>query len=252
MPQLFADARHKITRANQHIADVKARLLRLHKTDTAIVEIHAETGGELLKHDFTDESAFDDLALLIGDAVHNLKCALDYTWLKKTIETLIPRMVDDRAKFPVRKTIEELEGWLKKTEVDVSCPSLFRLMLDQIQPFEASYNGIWIIHSFDNRDKHRLLLPVLTHGNIDGIEVKDESGEVHHGCGTGDLQRPPYCILFRKGLHVHEKGKLAATIAVEDKKSGCYMYIPDALVQYAHVILCIVEVFERFLEGQMG
>lgn len=137
LAMLLKDSRLKIKRANKHIADIEARIVLLHETDTATVDINPDTGGESLKHDFTDApAAFDDIALMVGDAVHNLNCALDYTWFQ-TIERLVPAAVDDRAKFPVRKAIEELQGWLTKTEINLASPNLYSFMVDVIKPCDG-------------------------------------------------------------------------------------------------------------------
>ena len=242
----FSDARSKIERANHHIKDIEACIAALHETNTAVIETDPDSGCETLKHDFTDTSALKEIALILGDAVHNLKCALDYTWLQ-TIEKLIPANVDDRAKFPVRKTIVEMKGYLTSCKVDVVCPTLFNLMIGKIQPWDAGNIAIWPIHSFDNRDKHRLLIPVLTQGHIDGIEVQDEHGETWPGFGIGDFQLPPYVITFTRGLHVKKKGMLKTCIGVDDEKSGCFMHVPETLVEYSGIIYRVVELFENLL-----
>lgn len=241
-------SRVKLERANVHIRDIEARIEALHQTDAARIEIHPEHRTERLVHTL-DESAFDSLALVIGDAIHNLACALDYTWLQ-TIEKLIPANVSDRAKFPVYKAIEELDGALRKGNVDSACPALFSFMIDDIKPCDGGNVAIWPVHNFSNRDKHRLLLPVLSDGHITGIEVQDESGTWPGWGMTRDLQRPPYYIDFPKGAHITKKGKLTAHIAVKDGKSGCLMDVPDSLLMYSGEIVSVVEAFEGFLELQ--
>src|ERR1700693_5081411 len=207
---VFHDCRLKIDRANKHIADIDARIVRLHETDTARIDIHPETGGEILTHTFSDTTAFNDIALMLGDAVHNLNCALDYTWLQ-TIERLLPTPVDDRAKFPVRKSIKELEGWMAKAGIDSAHPALFLHMLDKVQHCHGGDEAIWAIHNLDIR--HRLLIPVLSTGHIDGISVMDQHGETWRGYGSSaGLQRPPYVIQYEPGLHIKDKGKLTALI----------------------------------------
>jgi len=242
----FTDARAKIDRANSHIKSIKTCVATLHQTATVTVETDHDSGCETLKHDFADTSALKDIALVLGDAVHNLKCALDYTWLQ-TIEKVAPGNVDDRAKFPVRKMLCEMRGYLEHSKIDVLCPNLFEFIMGTIQPWDGGNLAIWPIHNFDNRDKHRLLIPVLTQGHIDGIEVQDEHGEKWPGFGVGDFQLPPYFITFRKGLHVCKMGTLRASIGVNDEKSGCFMHIPDTLVEYSRILSKVVELFEKFL-----
>jgi hypothetical protein len=239
-------ARAKIERANVHIAEVEGRVNALEQTDNAIVEIHPEHGTERLTHTL-DESAFDALALVVGDAVHNLNCALDYIWLE-TIERIVPANVNDRAKFPVHETIGQLKGALKAGNIDTTCPHLFTFMVDEIRPCAEGNPAIWPVHCFANRDKHRLLIPTLAEGHIIGIEVQDEAGERWPGSRFSAPQRPPYCIDFARGLHVTKKGKLSANVVVEDGKFGCHMDIPPDLVMCSGVIAGVVEAFERFLQ----
>jgi hypothetical protein len=245
---ILTDSRLKIDRANKHIADIESRIVRLHETDTATVDIDPKTSGEILTHTFTDTKAFDDIALMLGDAVHNLNCALDYTWLQ-TIERLIPALIDDRAKFPVRKEIKELEGWMTKAGIDTASPELFRFVLDKVHPCDGGDEAIWPIHNLDIRDKHRLLIPVLSTGHIEGIRLIDEHGEMWRGDGSSEtIQRPPYIIPYPPGLHIKDKGKLTAVIIVEVADSRYLMHIPETMKFYSGFILRVIERFEKFLD----
>jgi hypothetical protein len=242
------EARAKIERANVHTGDVERLVNALEQTDTAVVEIHPEHGTELLTH-AVDETAFTDLALVIGDAVHNLNCALEYTW-QQTIESLLPANARDRAYFPVHKTIEGLKATLRKEKVDTTCLHLSTFIVDETQPWDGGNPAIWPIHCFANRDKHRLLIPVLAEGHINGIEVQVETGERRPGSWFSAPQKPPYCINFADGEHVTKKGRLTANVIVDDGKFGCRMDIPQTLVTYSGEIAGVVEAFEGFLESE--
>jgi hypothetical protein len=242
------EARAKIERANVHIGDVERRVNALEQTDTAVVEIHPEHGTELLTH-AVDETAFTDLALVIGDAVHNLNCALEYTW-QQTIESLLPTNARDRAYFPAHKTIEDLKATLRKGKVDTTCLHLFTFIVDEIQPCDGGNPAIWPIRCFANRDKHRLLIPVLAEGHINGSEVQDRTGARRPVSNFSAPQMPPYCIDFTDELHVTKKGRLTANVIVDDGKFGCRMDIPQTLVTYSGEIACVVEAFESFLESE--
>jgi len=79
----------------------------------------------------------------------------------------------------------------------------------------------------------------------------DQGGERWPGTGSSAaFQRPPYVIEFQPGLHVAEKGELAAEIIVTDDKSGCEMSVPEELAPYAHTISQTVELFAGFLETE--
>jgi hypothetical protein len=248
---VFEDARRKVERAEAHIREIKTRINSLHESNTARVDINTETGGEILVHDFADTAAFDTLALPLGDAVHNLNCALDYLWLQ-TIKSLAPALVNDRAKMPVRKSAEEIKGWLTHAGID-SASNFFRFIVDTIQPYGGGNEAIWAVHNFDIRDKHRLLIPILSHAFITGIVVVDQHGERWPGTGSSaEFQRPPYVMAFEPGLHVKEKGDLSAEIIVTDSKSGCEMTISDELAFYPHAISQTIVAFEKFVMSEMG
>src|SRR5438552_19148584 len=120
---MFSDARLKIDRANKHISDLEARLGGLEDRILVTVEINPDTGNEFIKYDLEDRTVLDDAALMIGDAVHNLKCALDYTWIR-TIERISPATDINFTKFPIYPPSDALEGALKGKKIDYPCEAL--------------------------------------------------------------------------------------------------------------------------------
>jgi hypothetical protein len=245
---ILKDSRLKIDRANDHISHIEVRVGLLHKTHASRVEIDPNTSREKLIHEFEDVKAFDDIALILGDAMHNLKCALDYAWVEIVQRLNITLPVDHRNKFPVRKLAEELEGWLTKVGINQTCPNLFKLLLNEVCPYKGGNNAIWPIHKLNNSDKHRLLLPVLSSGSIEDIKVIDENGNTATGWALSEsFQRPPYIAHYKPGIHVQEHGKLTATILVENSEVDYFTIIPETLRDYSTFILRVIERFERFL-----
>jgi hypothetical protein len=251
------DARRKIERANEHIRDIKARIVALHETDTARVENHPKFGTERLIHEFTDTKAFDDFAVMIGDAIHNLNCALDYAWLE-TAKRLVPSIISERTKLPVRKSRDELEGWLKKPGknipaiLDVS-PELSNFLLNDIRPYRGGNRAIWPIHVLDNIDKHRLLIPILSSVYLEGIVAVDDDGNLWPGYGFSHPmypQKPPYVIDIDPGAKFKEYGHLTATIIVKNRQLQYGVRVPETLLDYSQLIVKVVELFEEFVESR--
>jgi hypothetical protein len=143
-----------------------------------------------------------------------------------------------------------VKGALRKGNVDTTCPHLFTFIVDEIQPCDGGNPAIWPIHCFANRDKHRLLIPVLAEGHINGSEVQDRAGARRPVSNFSAPQTPPYCIDFADGLHITKKGRLTANVIVDDGKCGCRMDIPLTLETYSGEIACVVEAFESFLESE--
>lgn len=244
---VLGDSRLKINRANEHIAQIKKCLVALQDSETSSIEIDSASGCERLKHDFTDRTAFTDMALMLGDAIHNLKCALDYTWFE-TLGRLAPAVVGKFSKFPVYRHANQLKDALEGREIHFSARRLFEFMLTEIRPYEGGNATIWTIHKLDIRDKHRLLIPVFTNLSIIGIEVEDERGKRHSGNSRATTQKPPFYVDQPRGFHVKNNGTLSYQVMCED--AGNLMDVPETFVHYSRIILKVVEVFERFLETQ--
>src|SRR5579859_4470969 len=108
MTIVLREARVKVKRANKHIADTKLRLSRLPDSYVGAVEVNPATGNEVIKHEFNDPDLLSDIALMMGDTLHNLKCALDYCWLA-AVKKHAATVIGDFAKFPVYPTLDQLE-----------------------------------------------------------------------------------------------------------------------------------------------
>jgi hypothetical protein len=245
----FRDARLKIDRANKHISDLDVRIRVLADSDIATVEINLDGGNEVIKHDFGDITGIAEIALVAGDAVHNLKCALDYAWVE-TIRKLVPSAVSKFAKFPVYPTMEDLEAALREKKIDISSPSLFRLMLDEIKPFDEGNFAIWPVHKLDIRDKHRLLIPIIYYSSINGIETENKiTGEISRaGFTMATTQQPPLFIPIPPHLHVKKEGRISTNVMFEYGIPGREYRVLDSLFLHSRYILKVVETLEAFLE----
>lgn len=80
LPGQFCGPRLKIERAKQHIADLHSSICAFATTDFCSLDVNqeVETGKYCLKV-AVKEPLPHEFALIIGDAVHNLKSALDIT-----------------------------------------------------------------------------------------------------------------------------------------------------------------------------
>jgi hypothetical protein len=246
---LFHGSRLKIERANKHITDLDQRIGSLPDSDVATVEINPEGGNEVIKHDFGDDTVIADIALMAGDAVHNLKCALDYSWLE-TVKRVVPSAISKFAKFPIYPTRNELEAALRGKEIHVASPNLFALMLDNIQPYDGGNFAVWTLHRLDIRDKHRLLIPVISYSSISGIATENKrTGETtREGFTMLTDQKPPLYVPMPPDVHVTDKGKIAISVMFEYGMPGREGRIVDSFSLYSHFILQIVQTLETFVE----
>ncbi|HWZ44300.1 MAG TPA: hypothetical protein VNW97_12550 [Candidatus Saccharimonadales bacterium] len=239
----LSDSRLKIERANKHIADIRARIHALPDFYTATIEINPQTGNEVIKHDLSDRTVITDVALMIGDAVHNLKCALDYAWAQ-TINRLVPTAVSKFSKFPVRSSKDELESALKGREIDIAAPQLFKLVVFDIKAYAGGNDSIWCLHQLNILDKHRLLLPVVTFGAIEGIELENEHEEIVRGGTWGTTQQTPYYVPVQSGWQIKNKGHVSVAVVFEEGTPVQGMEVADMLSTFAINVLSVTQLLE--------
>jgi hypothetical protein len=244
---IFQQARAKLNWANNHIADLDTRINLLQQRDVATVEIDPRFGNEVIKHDIADEHAIRDIALMAGDAVHNLRCALDYAWIE-TVTLLAPSSKGKFTKFPVYPTHDSLKAALCGNKVDQVAPKLFDVILTEIKPYEGGNFAIWPIHRLDIRDKHRLLIPVIYYSSFRGIETQDETGEIRpNGFTMATNQQPPWYIPIPCGAHVKSKGQASISVMFEYESAGFERHIRESLKVYSCFILRVVETLEALI-----
>jgi hypothetical protein len=107
----------------------------------------------------------ETLALIIGDAVHNLRAALDH------FASTVIRTNDPSAKpyFPVTKDRQHLHRSGVLAQLESALPGSTRLLLDKIRPIDSATDHLWAFGSLDIDDKHNLIIPTVTVVSIDAV-----------------------------------------------------------------------------------
>ena len=250
---IYEGARLKIKRADKHIADLELSVDALKKRLVVTANVEASTGCEFIKCDFAsiaDREAIDYIPTIIGDAVHNLKCALDHAWLA-TLIRLIPSRdwEEERTKFPAHPTPNALESALRNLEIDVSTPNFFKLLMCDVKPYSGGDYAIRTVHELDIRDKHRLLIPIAHYSSIGAIYLKDHTGRLVEG-NTWSTELPlPHFVKFERGIHIENPGSVSFDVMFEYGDAGRETRAIDTLSLYSQHILRVVKLFEEFTES---
>ncbi|HME33760.1 MAG TPA: hypothetical protein VKF84_00885 [Candidatus Sulfotelmatobacter sp.] len=252
MSDAFHSARSKIDRAKQHIAEVESIISALPNNSVATIEINPDGGNEVLKHDLRDrDKIISNLALVLGDAIHNLHCALDHAWLSVLTE-LCPASINNQTKFPIFPVRDKVEAALRGVKIDSAAPALFDLVLRQVKPYEGGNESLWSIHSLDIDDKHRLLLPIIEYASIHGIEVEDEQGKVVKGGTWGTSEKPPYYIPIQLGWHLKEKGTVAFSVLFDEGPMFQFADIRDMLWAFTIQVVNVIQALENVVPIELG
>jgi len=176
---------------------------------------------------------------MIGDAIHNLHCALDMAW-REVVKRVSPAGFDaSRSKFPVCKSRHELESALVRTVKLDSTSALYRFMVDAVKSYKGGDSDIWAVHQLDIHDKHHLLIPVLNVLSINGVELEHENGQVD--CLTLALKGPiPGRIKTPIGSKLKNYGRATFEVKFRDGIPGEGLEVVPALRRFSAKIKEIV------------
>jgi hypothetical protein len=149
----------KIERAHEHVLNLKGEVDAFLKEEPYVVvaEEDAQTGDKVFRVSVRSEIPFR-LAAIAGDAIHNLRAALDYLiWQLVEANGQVPNQRteflfgNDEADFSTR-----CKGKILK--MGVSAPAMD--LIEALKPYNGGNDGLYALHRLDIRDKHRLLITV--------------------------------------------------------------------------------------------
>lgn len=247
MAKRFVSARWKIKRANKHIAEIDALVSSFHEPDAyTVAEVrNPKTGQKFIEYGFAQRISVEELALAIGDAIHNLKCALDYAWIG-TIKEIVPAKITSKTKFPIRSSRSELQSALGGIGIQNSHPTLYNLIVDDIKPYDGGDDLLCAIHRMDIGDKHKLLIPLLDIG-VTNLTIEDDKGDIRrHLCvfTHGGAYRKP----IEENQKLKDKGDVSLKVVFQEQLPPMGGEVLPILHYFSTLVLKIVELLEIFLE----
>lgn len=252
-PAVLIGPRLKVKRAYRHIDEIIAQTSPLSKDwhsigmEADICPPYAKPTGFTLRYRPTEPIA-ELVALMIGDAVHNLRTALDH--LATGIRSSSKWKGD--AHFPMRTRREELvspagQPIRELDLIEAVLPGSAHSLLDKIRPADGADEPLWAFHTLDNDDKHNLILPTVAVVMIDGINVKI-GGTTLTDCGVdGDATHP--INLIGSDVPFAVKGDLKTVVDVKFGKGGSFEDEPviPTLTQIAGIVSRTLDEFERLI-----
>lgn len=169
---MFEGAKLKVERANRHINEIETTLRAYLGAEpySMRVDVDTETGENLLRFQAIKPPPAE-LPLIIGDAVHNLRGALDL------MASEIMRAAgesDTSIYFPFHETRENLVDRIDKGPIKVVFPIIADYILNHIRPHKGGDDALWALNKLDILDKHRLLIPTLSAVALTGVDMHDD------------------------------------------------------------------------------
>ncbi len=177
--ELFPGPRLKVKRAQSHITDLEALFHSFIRDNPHRIEVHenADTPGLKIRGVF-DKPLPPIAATIIGDAIHNLRTALDH---------LACRLVEHSGGectrwtgFPIYETEADLDGGIASKLCGT--PDEIRDLVKSIKPYKTDRAGragnflIRGLSKLDDMDKHLLLIPTISVVSLRNIRVTAPDG----------------------------------------------------------------------------
>jgi hypothetical protein len=207
MSDLFESSRLKIEQANKHIANIDSLLESFIHSDFYDLSVEKDSNGgkNFLRFALKIALPADECALIIGDALHNLRSALDLIYYKSVL--LCGGTPTKWTRFPVRDTREELISKLDKALKNQQISPMVRFAIAEIiKPYKTGNPAIWTLDDLNIIDKHQLLVPVLELVLVSDVRFEDEQQRTITGR-----------FLFTNSTVSHIKGADGLNITLKDK-----------------------------------
>jgi hypothetical protein len=149
------------------LAKVERAKTQINDLDVAIKAFFASAGYEIVSECYpeTDEEVWrfhldcklpNDLSVRTGEILHNLRSSLDQ--MLAEIVVRISHRSESKVEFPFGLNFGEFETSIGKQK---KLPPDAIQMIRNLQPYNGGDPLLWLLHSINRRDKHRMgLVPV--------------------------------------------------------------------------------------------
>jgi len=193
-----------------------------------------------------------EVSLWIGDAIHNLRSALDH--LVVGLVASVTGKVSETIYFPFGTDRQNIIGSGRAKIIQEKLPDVFDLILDTIKPYDPNNGGnkfLWGLNQLDRADKHRLIIPAVSIVSVSGINaVTDEGGRIVQltlGVCEGEVLSP-----FGVDNKIHIKGydnpRFAVVFGQADAFQG--QSVVPTLIDLLKATTDVIEALEAHLFGQ--
>jgi hypothetical protein len=247
------DIRAKIERANEHILDLEARIqaFRSNNPYGVVTEDDGQSGRRVYKAK-VNLPIPSDFSLVTGDALHNLRTALDY---------LAGQLVESNGETPDHLTCFPTYQRPPKDESQfmrkVQGMSPFAIgLIETVQPYKTGNDALWHLSQLDNMDKHRIPLKA-TSSRQPAFLFPIDLGDLPPGgiisipgmfefCGGADLEDGT--VLAKANLPADNvEFQLAFEIAFGKSTVVEGQPVLPLLHQFVELVESVIDLFVRFL-----
>jgi len=253
MPR-FEGSRLKVERADKHISDINSLLRVFIGSDfyDLAVDKHIDSGENFLRCSIKSRLEEKKIALIVGDALHNLRSALDFLYYETV--TLCNGTSTKWTRFPFADTREQLIGRLDSAlERKQITRSVHSLILTVVKPYQTGNITLWTLDDLNITDKHELLIPVLKLVMLRDVRFEDEQHRPLPSLQSEFFVGDPGIAIIdgANGINiiVKDKGRAAADILLTKGLLLKIQAIIPTLRGIAEEVTDTIDKFDLLFEG---
>ncbi len=179
----FSQPRQKLARAAWHIRSLEDATREYFETDWYTCDFGRKPDGQYSLKVVVRGSP-RDFGVIVGDAVHNLRAALDLA----AVEVVARNGGNTKnVYFPFADAAENLEEMIKRRNFHRASAE-DQDALRELQPFAGGNNLLRSLHDLDIQDKHHSLIPHAAFMTTPKVSVKTDANGNPFGFAEGKLE----------------------------------------------------------------
>jgi hypothetical protein len=242
----FSSSRAKIGRAQRHIDELQSAFEVFLQTDFCQLRVSEDPNdGTGIVSVESVASLPQEISLIIGDAVHNLRAALDHA---------IVQILGNRGKkeaFPVAKDKNNPGFHSTYKLIKEIMPDLAKLLREELITYDTGEACLWAVSALDNIDKHNLLIATASIQSLSNFGFANVERQILFADITatiGDGRRlniaavPAPIIVTNRGTPAAQM-LFAHGLPLEGKP------VIESTRRMAELVLEAVRTLERYVEG---
>jgi hypothetical protein len=193
----------------------------------------------------------ETFALIIGDAVHNLRSSLDH-WAAAVVSDITGKPRDTRVYFPFWGKGQDPKSARGYAPIEKALPQAAVFARDQIKPCEDGNGDLYAVTNLDNIDKHNFILPTVTVVSIKDINLETgipPGGVIKTNDCTvnGDATRKIVIASSYSPIHIQDNFKTSVEITFPKGSLFEDQPVIPTLLNLCQVVSKTLSSLERFL-----
>ncbi|WP_201414838.1 hypothetical protein [Mesorhizobium sp. J8] len=180
---------------------------------------------------------------IMGDAVNNLREALDY-WMNNAVQCVGPAK---KVHFPFAQERKDLETSPNYPAVHKAFPDAAKFIAKEIEPCRDTNLDLWAVTSLCNDNKHNDFLPTVTVMNIDNINLR-AGGIVMRNCGAGWDANGPMTVI-QSGVPISMQNNFSTSVEIRFPQGAVFENQPviPTLANMSKVVSQTLNALEKFI-----